>query len=173
MLQCDAGSGWSWYTGDGHVWVGYFFEWKPGVRAFFARGQHSPEICLPASGRKLVSDFGYRSFESGNIHFLVKHLLFDDAGKSLDVFFIVDGSGILTSDEVLSASSLRGRLRTVARHCNRADRRSLELVAVGYDDPAIAWDRANRLLQILVERSSPGGEAGDKGPVKAALMTGE
>lgn len=173
LLQCDAGSGRAWYTGDGHAWVGYYFEWKPGVRAFFARSQHSPEICLPASGRKLVGDFGYRSFESENIHFLVKHLLFEDAGKRLDVFFIVDGSSILTSDEVLSASSLTGRLRTVARHCNRADRRSLELIAAGYDDPAIAWDCADRLLQILVERSSPDGEVGDNGPVKTGLATGQ
>jgi exosortase len=173
MLQCDAGSGRSWYTGDGRVWVGYFFEWKPGIRAFFARNQHSPEICLPSSGRNLVSDLGYRSFDSGTVRFLVKHLLFDDAGRSLNVFFIVDGSSVVTSDEGLGAASLAGRLRTVARHCNRADRRSLELIAAGYDDPAIAWDRANGLLQTLVERSSHGGEAGGEGPVKTALMTGQ
>jgi exosortase len=172
LLQCDAGSGRSWYTGDGHMWVGYFFEWKPGVRAFFARSQHSPELCLPSSGRQLVSDLGYRSFESGNIHFLVKHLLFEDAGKPLDVFFIMDGSNILTSDEVLSASSLAGRLRTVARHCNQADRRSLELIAAGYDDPALAWDRANRLLQILVEPPSRSRETGENAGPKTALVTG-
>jgi exosortase len=162
QLQCDAGSGRSWYTGDHHGWAGYFFEWKPGIRAFFARSQHSPEICLPSTGRKLVSDLGYRSFESGTVRFLVKHLLFDDAGTPLNVFFIVDGSGILTSDEVLSATSLTGRLRTVARHCNRADRRSLELVAAGYDDPAAAWDRASRLLQTLVERPLPAAGKPDK-----------
>jgi exosortase len=173
-LQCDAGSGRSWYTGDGHGWIGYFFEWKPGIRAFFARSQHSPELCLPSSGRKLVSDLGYHNFESGTVRFLVKHLLFDDAGRPLNVFFIVDGSSILTSDEVLWAASLMGRLRTVARRCNRADRRSLELIATGYDDPALAWDRANHLLQTLVERplSAAAGKPEKMGAIKTALMSG-
>ncbi|MBV9489631.1 MAG: exosortase/archaeosortase family protein [Verrucomicrobia bacterium] len=153
-LRCDAGSAFTWHTGDGHLWMGYSFEWRPGIRAAFARSVHSPELCLPASGRTLEADLGYRRFESGEVRFLVKHLVFADRGASLNVFFVVEGSGVLSADEVVTAASAAGRLRTVLRHSNGADRHSLELIATGYDDPVSAWDQATGLLQKLVVRSS-------------------
>jgi exosortase len=154
QLQCNFGSARSWVSADGHRWTGYFFEWEPGIHAFFARSQHSPEICLPASGRKLARDSGYRNFHIGNDILSVRHLVFDDFGQSLNVFFIVNGSAISNADEALDRSSFRGRLMTVLRRSNQGDRRSVELIAEGYETPEAAWDSAAPLLSGLIIRNS-------------------
>jgi exosortase len=160
-LQCDSGSAKSWFSADGHPWIGYFFEWKPSIRASFARTQqHSPEVCLPATGRKLVSDNGYQRFFFGDDVLTVRHLLFDDFGQPLNVFFIVEGSGISNSDENLDAGSFRGRLRTVLRRSNQGNRRSLELIAKAYATPDAAWKNAASLLSRVIVPDSQGQSSG-------------
>ena len=152
QLQCDLGSARRWFAADGHRWTGYFFEWEPGIRAFFAR-QHSPEVCLPATGRKLMRDNGYQRFFFGDDVLSVRHLVFDNFGQPLNVFFIVDGSGI--SNLTLDAASFWGRLRTVLRRSNqKGDRRSLELIAEAYETPDAAWNSAASLLSRLIVRKS-------------------
>ena len=159
-LQCDFGSARWWFSADGHRWIGYFFEWEPSIRALFAR-QHSPEKCLPATGRKPVRDNGYQRFFFGSDILSVRHLVFDDFGQPLNVFFIVDGSGISDSDEASEAPSFRGRLRAVLRRSNqKGDRRTLELIAEAYETPDAAWNSAASLLSRLIVRNSQAQSSG-------------
>jgi exosortase/archaeosortase family protein len=152
-LQCDLGSARWWFSADGHRWVGYFFEWEPSIRALFAR-PHSPEVCLPATGRKLVRDNGYQRFFFGDDVLSVRHLVFDDFGQPLNVFFIVEGSGISNLSEALEVSCW-GRLSTVLRHSKqKGDRRSLELIAEAYETPDAAWNSAESVLSRLIVRKS-------------------
>jgi exosortase len=154
LLQCDSGSARWWFSADGHRWTGYFFEWEPSPRARFGGWGHSPEICLPATGRKLVRDNGYQRFFFGDDVLSVRHQVFDDFGQPLNVFFIVDGSGISNSDDALNPASFSGRLRTVLRRSNqKGDRRSLELIAEAYETPDAAWNSAASLLSGLIVRN--------------------
>jgi hypothetical protein len=153
-LQCDSGSAKWWFSADGHRWIAYFFEWEPGIRASFARNEHAPEICLPASGRKLMLDNGYQRFCLGDDVLSVRHQVFDDFGQPLNVFFIMEGSGISNSDESLDSASFRGRLRSVFRRSPQGDRRSLELIAEAYETPDAAWNSAESVLSRLIVRKS-------------------
>jgi exosortase len=153
-LQCDSGSAKWWFSADGHRWIAYFFEWEPGIRASFARNEHAPEICLPASGRKLMLDNGYQRFFLGDDVLSVRHQVFDDFGQPLNVFFIMEGSGISNSDESLDSASFRGRLRSVLRRSPQGDRRSLELIAEAYETPDAAWNSAESVLSRLIVRKS-------------------
>ena len=51
--------------------------------------EHTPEICLPAIGRKLLRDNGYQRFFFGDHVLSVRHEVFDDFGQPLNVFFIM------------------------------------------------------------------------------------
>jgi exosortase len=153
-LQCDSGSARWWFSADGHRWIGYFFEWEPGLRASFARSGHTPEVCLPATGRKLVRDNGYKIFAFGDDVLSVRHQVFDDFGQPLNVFFITEGSGISNSDDAIDSLLFWGRLRSVLRRCRQADRRSLELIAGTYETPDAAWNRAASLLSRVIVRKS-------------------
>ena len=91
----------------------------------------------------------------------VRHLVFDDFGQPLNVFFIVDGSGISDSDEASEAPSFRGRLRAVLRRSNqKGDRRTLELIAEAYETPDAAWNSAASLLSRLIVRNSQAQSSG-------------
>jgi exosortase len=150
-LQCDVGSGFAWTTNPGTEWVGYFFEWNPGVQSFFARSQHSPEICLPATGRHLRADLGYFDVDCGKIKLRVRHQVFDDANGTLNVFFIVDGSSVTNIEDQLDSATWRNRLRAVYERKKEADRRSLELIGLGYAAPESARDQAEQWIKQLVQ----------------------
>jgi len=154
-LQCDTGSAKWWFSADGHRWIGYFFEWEPGLRASFARSPgHRPEICVPATGRRLVRDNGYQRFFFGDHVLSVRHEVFDDFGQPLNVFFITEGSDISNSDEAIDSILFRGRLRSVLLRSRQGDRRSLELIAETYETPDQAWKSAASLLSLLIVRKN-------------------
>ncbi|MBV8588020.1 MAG: exosortase/archaeosortase family protein [Verrucomicrobia bacterium] len=150
-LQCDVGSGYAWTTDPGTEWVGYFFQWNPGVQSFFARSQHSPEICLPATGRHLRADLGYFDVACGKITLRVRHQVFDDTNGTLNVFFIVDGSSVTNIEDQLDSASWRNRLRAVWERKKEADRRSLELIGLGYVSPESAQAQAEQWIKQLVQ----------------------
>jgi exosortase len=150
-LQCDAGSGFAWTNTPGTEWIGYFFEWNPGVQSFFARSQHSPEICLPATGRHLRADLGYFDVDCGKTKLRVRHQVFDDPNGTLNVFFIVDGTSVTNIEEQLDSASWQNRLRAVSERKKEADRRSLELIGVGYAAPESARAQAEQWIKQLVQ----------------------
>jgi hypothetical protein len=78
--------------------------------------------------------------------------VFDDFGQPLNVFFIMEGSGISNSDESLDSASFQGRLRSVLRRSPQGDRRSLELIAEAYETPDAAWNSAESVLSRLIVR---------------------
>ena len=150
QLQCDVGDAMSWTREPGTKWIGYFFEWKPGVRAYFARSQHAPEICLPATGRRLLQDLGYFDYKVGKIAVRIRHELFEDETGPINVFFIMDGSAVRNVDEQLKADSVTGRLRSVWHRSKEADRRSMELIGVGYTSPEVAEERAKEWFSEII-----------------------
>jgi exosortase len=150
QLQCDVGDAMSWNREPGTRWIGYFFEWKPGVRAYFARSQHAPEICLPATGRRLLKDLGYFDYKVGKIAVRIRHEVFEDETGPINVFFIMDGSAVRSVDEQLKADSVTGRLQGVWRRSKEADRRSMELIGVGYNSPEAAEERAKEWFSEII-----------------------
>jgi hypothetical protein len=90
----------------------------------------------------------------------VRHQVFDDFGQTLNVFFIMEESGISNSENPLDAASLRGRLRSVLTRSRQGDRRSLELIAEAYETPDAAWNSAELLLRQVIVPNSQAQSAG-------------
>ncbi|HEY0792700.1 MAG TPA: exosortase/archaeosortase family protein [Chthoniobacterales bacterium] len=156
QLQCDQGDAMAWSNEPGTRWIGYYFTWNPGLQAYFARSQHAPEICLPATGRRLTADAGYFDFPAPVKVLRVRHLVFDDEAGPLNVFFIVDGSAVRDTDQQLHSDTWRVRLGNVMAHKKEADRRSLELIAAGYAVPEEAAEAAKRWLRTLIQPEEKG-----------------
>lgn len=55
LLRFDKGKSGQWQESDGTTWVSFFFEWLPGRAAGYLAKRHTPDICMPASGRELIS----------------------------------------------------------------------------------------------------------------------
>jgi hypothetical protein len=112
-----------------------------------------------------VRDNGYQRFFFGDDVLSVRHLVFDDFGQPLNVFFIVEGSGISDLGEASEALSYRGRLRSVLRRSRQGDRRSLELIAEAYETPDAAWNSAASLLSRLIVRDRQNASRSFKGSI--------
>ncbi len=154
QLGCDRAEGVRWTPVPGTEWVGYFFAWQAGERAYFARSQHSPEICLPATGRRLTQDLGYFDYGAFGRTLRVRQMVFEDEAGPLQVFFIMDGAAVTNTDDQQKADRAGSRLRAVWQRRREADRRSLELIALGYEDPAVARRQARDLLREILRPGS-------------------
>ena len=55
LLRFDEGRQAAWLDSDGSRWQGFYFNWLPGRVAGYLAKRHTPEICLPAAGREMVS----------------------------------------------------------------------------------------------------------------------
>ncbi len=55
LLRFDEGKQGAWLDSDGTRWQAFYYDWNPGRVAGYLAKRHTPEICLPASGARLVS----------------------------------------------------------------------------------------------------------------------
>ncbi len=60
FLRFDEGWNGTWQEGSEQKWQAIFFRWNPGRIAVHLAKSHTPEVCLTAAGRDLVSQSGLR-----------------------------------------------------------------------------------------------------------------
>ena len=107
MLGCDAHQLAHWHDTLGARRAGFVLEWNRGQTAQFAVLNHSPDICLPAAGNRLLGSrpgvtirrgpwelpFTCQEFSDGQQSFYVYHLAWNDtAGEPFQ-----DAAGFATS----------------------------------------------------------------------------
>jgi len=80
------------------LWLGYFFRWKAGRESSILASTHHPDVCLPATGKPLVADYGSFDFPAAGLNLPVHVYQFNDGGQPLFVFYCVwsNGSGFDT-----------------------------------------------------------------------------
>jgi len=88
MLKYQRGSSVTWVDESGSArWNGYFFRWEPSHTSAILARSHRPDICLPATGREMVTDFGVSSFRIGDLEIPFRIYQFSDQGEPLFVFY--------------------------------------------------------------------------------------
>ncbi len=88
QLQCDRTTASIWREPDGGRWLLYFLEWRPGpVRSRVLARVHRPEICLSATGLKLVKDRGPLVVEAGGLSLSFRAYTFEQGGNLLFVYY--------------------------------------------------------------------------------------
>ena len=86
MLRYQFGRSAGWSSLDGGQWQMFFFIWKgSGVEAQLGIN-HSPETCLPASGRTLERREGIRTFRAGDLDLPFERYVFRDNGRGMYAF---------------------------------------------------------------------------------------
>lgn len=103
---------------SGTLWLGYFLRWKPGRETSIVASTHHPDVCLPASGKQLVKDFGVETFHVAGLDLPVEVYQFNDGGQPLFVFFCawVDGHAVTSGPKVYpDADSETGVLATLRK----------------------------------------------------------
>lgn len=90
----DASSAAKWQRLDSPaLWLGYFLRWQAGRETAILASTHHPDVCLPATGKPLVQNYGTMSFPVAGLNLPVQVYQFNDGGQPLFVFYClwVDG----------------------------------------------------------------------------------
>jgi len=174
-LRHDVGSTAKWTEDDGTEWSGFFFRWNPGpVRSIISARLHRPDICLPASGFRLVTDAGLDYFEVGALQIPFRKYTYDVNGGPVHVFFCQWEDG---SEKQIGMLGSKGadRVRTALSGRRHLGQQTLELVLSGYVSLAEARQAVRTRLPALVRTTGPSvhqiSDRSELGPATASTAT--
>jgi exosortase len=89
ILRHSRGDSALWQPAPGREWQAFFFRWDPGRAAASLARNHTPDICLPASGLKLVRELAPTVVPANGVSIPFRTFLFESRGGPLHVFYCV------------------------------------------------------------------------------------
>jgi exosortase len=154
LLRYNVGQSAVWSRDDGSQWLIYYLEWHPGRAAAQLARNHTPEICLPASGLKMVSDLGTQTVEVDGVELPVHAYVFESRGQVLYVFYCLweDRPNVRNSRWAQDFSRL-SRFRAVLEGRRHLGQRVLEVAISGAASETQARRDFERQLRQLIQVS--------------------
>jgi exosortase len=86
LLRFDEAKQGAWQEADGSQWQAFYFNWFPGRVAGYLAKRHTPEICIPASGREMTLGPELMMVKVNGIELPMRHYVFGGPGNALQVF---------------------------------------------------------------------------------------
>jgi exosortase len=152
MLRCDEALDGSWWENAGQRWQAIFLRWEPGRAAVHLAKSHTPEVCLTAAGRELLSQSGPRYIAVGGLDLPFRCYVLKDAEGPLRVFYCLwEDRAAMQSFSTMNLS-YANRLAPVLAGRRNPGERSLELAVWGISDESEATaafiSQVNKLIKI-------------------------
>jgi len=151
FLRYDEGFNGTWQQGSEQRWQAVFFRWNPGRIAVYLAKSHTPEVCLTAAGRELVSQSALRPVPVQGLQLPFRSYVVKDENGPLHVFYCL-------WDDRASAQSFRtttmtyaNRLAPVLAGRRNSGQRSLEVAIWGIANQNEAEAALARELDKLIK----------------------
>jgi hypothetical protein len=155
LLRFDEGKQGGWIDPDGFRWEAFYFDWQPGRVAGYLAKRHTPEICLPAAGRELISGPVLTMMNINGVVLPVRSYVFQTDGKPVYVFHCRWEAGVNSDAYVTHESARFDLIRGIWSGRGKQGQKVLELVVSGCPDAAQANAALIRQLQDLVKVERP------------------
>jgi exosortase/archaeosortase family protein len=149
-LRHDEGANASWSESDGTRWQVIFLRWNPGKIAVHLAKSHTPQACLPASGRTVTSESALQTYRIGQLPLPFRHYVTSEGGRPLHVFYCLwEGR---TKDQSFASTGLTwwNRFEPVLSGRRNQGQRSIELAVWGINDPVEAEAAVRAQLEKLI-----------------------
>ena len=158
ILRYNEASSAVWTGPPAIQWWGFFARWAPQRAALQLVRSHSPEICLPAVGRKFRRELVPLQVEVSGRALQFRAYEFEQKNEPVFVFACVqeDKTSAGGAAEVTEWNA-RGRLRAAWRGERNSGQRLLELAAVGFTDAVSAQNAADKTVRAIVRPLEPRG----------------
>lgn len=138
LLRFDDGKQGAWTEPDGTTWQAFYFNWHPGRVAGYLAKRHTPEICMPATGREQLSGPELLVLNLHGIELPVRRYRFGPDGNSLHVYHCRWEAGV-TSDSFVEKESARFNLvRGIWAGRGNQGQKVIEVIISGTEDPEAA-----------------------------------
>jgi exosortase len=131
LLAYDYGTTGRWLEEGGVEWNLSFFRWSPrSVESVIHARLHRPEVCLPASGLKQLTESELVFFDAGQLKLPFRKYTYASEGQILYVFFCQweDGAEKQTG---MQASKQAERIRSVLVGRRHLGQQTLEVIITG------------------------------------------
>jgi exosortase len=152
-LRYNSGSSARWQGGDQTAWLGFFFRWEPGRDSALRARNHTPDVCMPASGLQLRADHGVAPVRAAGLEIPFRGYTFAMGPQTLYLFYCVwedqaPDNPNMGRGEALTAG---GRLRSVLAGRRNLGQQVLQVALAGPPDFESARARfaieLNRLIR--------------------------
>jgi exosortase len=150
LLQFDQGKQGKWQEDDGTVWQTSYFNWLPGKVAGYLAKRHTPDICLPASGLKIVAGPKLEIITVHGVDLPMRCYVFEGAAGSVQVFQCHWEAGVDKESYTAEESARFNLIRGIWAGRGNQGQKVLEIVITGCDDPEQAKQLLERQLEKLI-----------------------
>jgi len=151
LLRYDKGEQGQWRGNDGSEWQAFYAEWYPGRVAGYLAKRHTPEICLPATGRKMTLGPELIVLNIHGIDYPVRRYVFTTPNGPLHVFHCRWEVGNSSEAFVEQESARLNLIRAIWAGRGNHGQKVFELFVRGYDDPEKAKDALIQQLNKLIK----------------------
>ncbi len=151
FLRYDEALNCSWREGTAR-WQLIYLRWKPGRIAVHLVRNHTPEVCLPAAGRRLVSMSGLQRFTVRGLPLPFRSYTLEEEDRPVHVYYCLWEDRAADQFFQTEALTYGNRLAPVLAGQRNPGERSLELAVWGIDDALTAETAVRRQLEKLVVR---------------------
>lgn len=154
LLRHDEGRNVVWQEDDGTRWQGIYLRWNPGKIAVHLAKSHTPEVCLSAAGRKLVSKSELRLLNVNGLSLPFFGFVFEGGRDRVRVYYCLWEDRALEQTFDTEELTYGNRLAPVLAGRRNSGQRTLELAVWGIADEQQAEAAVQRQLEriIRVER---------------------
>jgi hypothetical protein len=151
FLRYDEGCNGTWQTGGGQKWQAIFFRWNPGRIAVHLAKSHTPEVCLTAAGRELVSQSALHAISVPGLRLPFRSYVVKDESGPVHVFYCLWEDRAYAQAFRTTMMTYRNRLAPVLAGRRNSGQRSLEVAIWGIADQKEAETALASELQKLVK----------------------
>lgn len=151
LLRFDEGKEADWTASDGIQWQGFYFSWLPGRVAGYLAKRHTPEICLEATGLKLISGPKLTIMNIHGVKLPIRSYTFESNGQLLQVFHCRWEAGAQSDAYVDHESSRYNLIRAVWEGRGDKGQKVLEFIISGTNNPEQAEQALARQLDKLIK----------------------
>ena len=155
LLRFDEGKQAAWIDSDGSQWNAFYCAWWPGRVAGYLAKRHTPEICLPATGWKIISGPELAIMNINGVALPMRSYVFATEGGAVYVFHCRWEAGVKEDAYVTHESARFNLIRGIWAGRGKQGQKILEIIVSGYPDAEQAKAALVRCLakMIAVEKT--------------------
>jgi exosortase/archaeosortase family protein len=151
LLRFDEGRQAGWTESDGTQWQVFYFSWLPGRVAGYLAKRHTPEICLQATGLKMLSGPELTVMNINGVELPIRCYVFETDNGVIQVFHCRWEAGVKSSAYVEQESTRFNLVRGIWAGRGDKGQKVLEVIISGMDDPSQAKAALMRQLKRLIK----------------------
>jgi len=151
ILHYDDAKTAAWEEPRGVHWWTFFGHWKPRRAALQLVRSHSPEICLPATGRTFRAARPDTKVQTESVSLDFRSYEFEQNGRALFVFVCIQEDKRVASGPADTGEwNLEGRFKAALDGKRNLGQRLLEIAVLGLDDFEQAREALSRTVREIL-----------------------